>query len=342
MLPMPKKKIADCGLRIALRQAQGLEHARSRTRRAARSPSFLPKPSRARPCALVYQRYALTSEHDRRRHPLAALRAVCAFADEPPASPEFFEKNIRPVLSEQCYKCHSSTATKLKGGLMLDSREAMLKGGDTGPAVAPGDLDKSLLIEAIRWHNTDMQMPPKKALAPEQVANLEAWVKAGAPWPQEAIAKAATKKVFDLQKRKQDHWCWQPIHESAPPDVKAAAWPANAVDHFILAKLEEKGLSPAPDADRRTWLRRVTFDLTGLPPTPGASRSLPQRRLARSFREGGRCAARFAAFRRTVGASLARSRSLRGIARARIRPGPSQCLAVSRLRHSRAEQRRAV
>jgi hypothetical protein len=197
---------------------------------------------------------------------------ICAAASAAPSEPadsrEFFEKRVRPVLSDQCFKCHSSNAEKLKGGLMLDSRDALLKGGDTGPAVEPGDPEKSLLIDAIRWKDKDMQMPPKKQLSADEVACIEAWVKAGAPWPQDEGAKTAAKKVFNLQKRKQEHWCWQPLEDAPPPDVKTAAWPANAVDRFILAKLEEKGLAPAPDADRRTLLRRVTFDITGLPPTP--------------------------------------------------------------------------
>ncbi len=188
-------------------------------------------------------------------------------AAEPAESVEFFEKRIRPVLSEQCYKCHSSTSEKLKGGLMLDSREALLKGGDTGPAITPGDPEKSLLIEAVRWKNTDMQMPPKKSLAPAQIADFEAWVKAGAPWPQEAGAKVAKKEIFDLQKRKQEHWCWQPLLNAPPPAVKDAAWPRMDTDRFILAKLEERNLKPAPDADARTLIRRLSFDITGLPPS---------------------------------------------------------------------------
>ncbi len=202
---------------------------------------------------------------------IALFARGISVAAEPAESVEFFEKRIRPVLSEQCYKCHSSTSEKLKGGLMLDSREALLKGGDTGPAITPGDPDKSLLIEAVRWKNTDMQMPPKKSLAPAQIADFEAWVKAGALWPQEAGAKVATKKVFDLQKRKQEHWCWQPLLNAPPPAVKDATlkdWPRTDADHFILAKLEEKGLKPAPAADRRTLIRRASFDIAGLPPTP--------------------------------------------------------------------------
>ena len=199
-------------------------------------------------------------------------------AAEPAGSAEFFEKRIRPVLSEQCYKCHSSTSEKLKGGLMLDSREAWLKGGDTGPAITPGDPEKSLLVEAIRWKNSDMQMPPKKALAPQQIADFEAWVKAGAPWPQTADspspnagAKVATKKVFDLQQRKQEHWCWQPVVNSPVPavkDSKFAEWPRTDADRFILAKLEEKGLKPAPDASPEVLVRRLSFAITGLPPSP--------------------------------------------------------------------------
>ncbi len=149
---------------------------------------------------------------------------------------------------------------------MLDSREAVIKGGDTGPAIEPGNPEKSLLIDAIRWKDKDMQMPPKKPLSADEVACIEAWVKAGAPWPEEGAAKTATKKVFDLQKRKQDHWC---LAASAgmrrPPAVKNTAWPADAIDNFILAKLEDKGLAPAPDADRHTLLRRVTFDINRSP-----------------------------------------------------------------------------
>ncbi len=198
---------------------------------------------------------------------LGGWSLLASGATEPANSAEFFEKHIRPVLSDACYKCHSSTSEKLKGGLMLDSREAALKGGDTGPAIAPGDLDKSLLIEAIRWQNKDLQMPPKKALAAEQIADIESWIKAGAVWPQDAGGKVATKKVFDLQKRKGEHWCWQPVVDAPPPAVQAADWPKNSVDRFILAKLEEKGLRPAPDADARTLIRRLSFDITGLPPS---------------------------------------------------------------------------
>lgn len=128
--------------------------------------------------------------------------------DHSPESLEFFEKRIRPVLSEQCYRCHSEKAEKLKGGLHLDRREDLIKGGDTGPAIVPGDVENSLLITTVRWKDKDLAMPPKKPLPPEQLADLEAWVKAGAPWPKEEGAKSAKKETFSIQKRKTEHWCW--------------------------------------------------------------------------------------------------------------------------------------
>jgi hypothetical protein len=202
---------------------------------------------------------------------VAALLVGNARGADPKAErTDFFEKRVRPVLVEQCYKCHSSKSEKLKGGLMLDSREAMLKGGDTGPAIAPGDIEKSLIVEAVRWQNKDLQMPPKNALDPSQVRDIETWVRDGAEWPDDPNGRALAKKPFDLQERKKEHWCWQAPVDAPPPAIKDAAWPRSAIDRFILAKLEEKGLKPAPDAERSTLIRRVTFDLTGLPPTPEA------------------------------------------------------------------------
>ena len=176
---------------------------------------------------------------------------------------QFFENKIRPLLSQQCYKCHSLTSEKVKGGLLLDSREATLKGGDTGPAVVPGKLDQSLLIKAVRYDDADLQMPPKKQLTEEQIADLETWVKMGAPDPREATA--AQKKWVDPNKK---HWAWQPLSKPAVPEVKGDAWGKTPVDNFILAKLESKSLTPNPIADKRTLIRRATFDLVGLPPTP--------------------------------------------------------------------------
>ena len=198
---------------------------------------------------------------------LFALAAPVPAADPTPEQAEFFEAKVRPVLVEHCYKCHSSGAKALKGGLRVDGRALLLKGGDGGPALVPGEPDRSKLIEAIRYKNPDLQMPPKGKLPDAAIRDLEAWVKAGAPWPGGA-ATAVTKSTFDLAKRKAEHWAWAPVKLQAPPAVKNAAWPADPVDRFVLAKLEDKGLAPAPPADRLVWLRRVTFALTGLPPTP--------------------------------------------------------------------------
>ena len=204
----------------------------------------------------------------------AGVRVISAFAilltfqssaaDLTPAQLQFFENKIRPVLADNCYKCHSQQAQKIKAGLLLDTREGVLKGGNSGPAIVPGDPDKSRLITAVRYTDTDLQMPPKdKKLSDTQIADLEAWVKMGAPDPR--VARAVQKGRADPDKK---HWAWQPLTKPAVPEVKNSAWAKTPVDNFILAKLEEKGLKPTPAADKRTLIRRATFDLIGLPPTP--------------------------------------------------------------------------
>ncbi|MBI4662172.1 MAG: PSD1 domain-containing protein, partial [Verrucomicrobia bacterium] len=182
---------------------------------------------------------------------------------------EFFEKKIRPVLAEYCYECHSHTAKKLKADLYLDHREGLLQGGESGVAVVLGEPDKSRLIEAIRYTNSDLQMPPKKKLPEAVIADLVEWIKMGAPWPEEPKLQIAdsNRENPEAEKRKRDHWAWQPIRDYTPPAVKNMDWPRSPIDHFILAKLEEKALKPAPQADRRMLIRRAYFDLTGLPPS---------------------------------------------------------------------------
>jgi hypothetical protein len=205
---------------------------------------------------------------------LAALLAAAPAAGAEPAPDaaqvQFFETKVRPVLVERCYACHSASAKKLKANLRLDTPEGLLKGGESGPAIVPGRPEQSRLIDAIHYQNVDLQMPPKKTLAEAQIADLTAWVKMGAPWPGAPASQAtvATSGGFDLLKRKASHWAWQPVIAVAPPAVKNAAWPRDAIDVFVLAKLEEKGLNPAAPADRRTLVRRLYFDLLGLPPTP--------------------------------------------------------------------------
>ncbi|MEQ2007629.1 MAG: PSD1 and planctomycete cytochrome C domain-containing protein [Limisphaerales bacterium] len=199
---------------------------------------------------------------------MAGCFAQAAAPAFPAEDLEFFEKRIRPLLAERCYECHSAGAKKLKGGLHLDSRDGVLKGGDTRPAVVPGQPEKSLLIEAVRYGNQDLQMPPKSRLSDAQIADLAEWVKRGAPWPTEAGAARVAAKGFDVQQRKQAHWSWQPPRAEPVPRVRNADWSSQPVDRFILAKLEAKQFQPAPPAAPLTLLRRLHFDLTGLPPKP--------------------------------------------------------------------------
>jgi hypothetical protein len=191
------------------------------------------------------------------------------FAAEPDAAGvEFFEKKIRPLLIEHCLKCHSSsTGEKLKGGLALDTRDGVLKGGDNGPALVPGQPDRSLLIKAVRYADENLQMPPKnKKLAAAQIADLEEWIRLGAPDPRTG-AKAVSGPALSDPAKVRDHWAFKPVKKPAVPTVKNTARVWTPVDAFVLAKLEAQGLTPSPIADRATWLRRVTYDLTGLPPT---------------------------------------------------------------------------
>jgi hypothetical protein len=178
----------------------------------------------------------------------------------------FFEKNIRPVLVKECYGCHSKNAEKVRGGLTLDTREGLRKGGDNGPALVPGDPKKSLLVKAIRQTDDELKMPPKKKLPDEVIADFEKWIAAGAADPRDGPARVV-KYEIDIEKGRK-FWSFQPPKRTEPPAVKDAAWPKGAIDRFLLAGLEAKGLKPVADADPRTLLRRVTFDLTGLPPAP--------------------------------------------------------------------------
>ena len=200
---------------------------------------------------------------------LALSTGMLVSEEFPAADLEFFEKRVRPLLAEYCYKCHSAKSKKLKGKLRLDYREGAIKGGETGPVVVPGKPEESLLVESIRYQNEDLEMPPKKRLSAAQVADLTEWVKRGAPWPKEAVAEAGEKEKFDLAKRKAEHWAWHPVTKETPPKVKKTGWPVSSIDNFILARLETAGLKPAGPADKRTLIRRAYYDLIGLPPTPG-------------------------------------------------------------------------
>ena len=206
---------------------------------------------------------------------LASATALIAIEDAPkPASDsipaeqrDFFEKKIRPVLADKCYKCHAQHSEKIKGGLTLDTREGIRRGGDNGPAVSPGNLKDSLLIEALHHTNKDFAMPPEKAggkLPDAVIADFEKWVQMGAPDPRDGTAKVVEK--YDVEEARK-WWSFHPVKKPAAPAIKDAGWPRGDLDKFVLAGLEAKGLKPVADADKLTLLRRVYFDLIGLPPT---------------------------------------------------------------------------
>ena len=193
---------------------------------------------------------------------------TCAAADN---GFEFFESRIRPLLVEHCYECHSGSAKKVKGGLRLDSRQGWVKGGESGPAIVPGHPDDSLLIRGVHYWDKDFTMPPDAPLSPAQVADLVEWVKRGAPDPRTTapavVASAKPASGIDLEKGRK-HWAFQPVKVPALPVVTDKSWPRTEVDFFTRAQMEKTGVAPVQDADRRTLIRRVSFDLTGLPPTP--------------------------------------------------------------------------
>lgn len=178
---------------------------------------------------------------------------------------EFFERYIRPVLAERCYECHSATSRSPKGKLLLDSKHGIAKGGVSGPALVPGDVEKSRLIHAIRWTDADFAMPPKGKLTQQQIERFEQWIKMGAPDPRtEPAAKSA---VTPKTKVGRDWWAFQQLREATAPHVKRSDWPRRKIDSFILHDLEAKGLTPSPRADARTLIQRAYLDLTGLRPS---------------------------------------------------------------------------
>jgi hypothetical protein len=175
---------------------------------------------------------------------------------------DFFEKKVRPLLAGNCFNCHSAN-TNSRGGLRLDDRNGMLSGGNNGPAIVPGHPEKSLLIRAVHYTDDDLKMPPKKQLSAEEVADLCRWIKDGAAWPKQHVPEAFGKYAPKYEKLRKEHWAWQPLRNAkAPPGA------GSEVDRFVRAKLQEAGLNAVHKADKTTLIRRVTFDLTGLPPSP--------------------------------------------------------------------------
>ncbi len=183
---------------------------------------------------------------------------------EDAAKIEFFEKKVRPILVNNCYTCHSAN-TNARGGLRVDDRNGLLHGGNLGPAVVPGNPDESLLIQAVKYEG--LEMPPQKRLSDEEIETLSRWIEDGAAWPQEEVTIPIGKPNEEYERLRKTHWSWQPLTNPTPPEVQDTSWPRDTIDRFVLAQLEAQNLAPVADADKITLIRRVTFDLTGLPPT---------------------------------------------------------------------------
>jgi mono/diheme cytochrome c family protein/cytochrome c553 len=202
---------------------------------------------------------------------LALILGLLATVSAPSAaqsgnSSEFFETRVRPLLAQKCFTCH--TQARL-GGLQIDSRESLLKGGNSGPAIVPGNPEQSLLIQAVSHTHERLKMPPQERLKEAEIAALSDWIRRGAFWP-EAVpgSTTATQATGAITAQQRSFWSLQPVRKPALPEVKDRSWPKSPMDRFVLAPLEAQGLKPVRAADKRTWIRRVTFDLTGLPPTP--------------------------------------------------------------------------
>ena len=194
-----------------------------------------------------------------------ASAGVAQAASEPDREGlKHFEAKIRPVLVEKCYSCHSAESKALRGGLLLDTRQGLLTGGDSGPAIVVGKPEESSLIQALKFES--FEMPPSGKLPDAVIADFELWIKNGAPDPRVGPVAMAAKKGIDLDAGRK-FWSFRPVVRHAPPAVKNPAWPLGDIDRFVAAKLDAKGLAPAADAEKAVWLRRVTFDLIGLPPS---------------------------------------------------------------------------
>jgi mono/diheme cytochrome c family protein len=205
-----------------------------------------------------------------------------------PEAAAFFESKIRPLLERSCFQCHSARAEKLKAGLRLDSRESLLAGGVTGPAAVPGDVEASLLVQGVRWSDENFQMPPKKRLEADEVHDLEHWIEIGLPWPISSGSSAAPAPpaaehhAIDFAKAR-EFWAFQPPQRASAPATKDKTWAWSEIDRFLLSAMEEHGAKPVADAERGAWLRRVSFDLGGLPPTPEELAAFEKDRSEGSF-----------------------------------------------------------
>lgn len=202
---------------------------------------------------------------------VSAQVAVAADRKAPPAvtaeQAQHFADKVQPILKSRCYACHSHAAKKDSGSLMLDSRGALVTGGDSGPALDETNLEKSLLLVAVRYDEEYPRMPPKGKLPEDEIKVLEEWVRQGAPWPGDAgSSPSGPREKITAEDRA--YWAFQPLKETVPPQVNDAAWNANPIDRFLRARLDAEHLTPSPEADPAVLIRRVYFDLIGLPPTP--------------------------------------------------------------------------
>ena len=218
---------------------------------------------------------------------LLGLMVAPVLAADDPKGVAFFETKIRPVLVEKCHECHSSQAKRPRGGLKVDSRAAIRAGGTSGPAIVPGDLDASLLYQAISAADGVEPMPPRRSYPPRSSPTSASGSSMGAPDPREGTA-AASEAGPATSAKSRDWWSLKPVENPTVPlvDTANADWAQNPIDAFILAKLKEKNLQPAPEADRRTLIRRLSFDLLGLPPTAGMSSPI-SRAINRPMRTNG-------------------------------------------------------
>ena len=201
---------------------------------------------------------------------VSAAKDFAAFGKEKsvasdPAKIEFFEKRIRPLLVKNCYNCHSADNGG-KGELRVDDRNGLIEGGGRGPGIVPGRPEESLLLKAVR-HQGGLEMPPKTKLTDEEIFDLENWILDGAVWPPVEVPEDIAEPKPEYSRLRKEHWAWQPLVDAQPPQVSNDSFVFNDIDRFLLAKLNEKGLTPSRDAEKLTLIRRVTFDLVGLPPT---------------------------------------------------------------------------
>lgn len=204
---------------------------------------------------------------------LPGLLSLPVLAELSPQQTEFFEKKIRPVLAERCFNCHGPN--KQWAELRLDSAAGLHKGGESGPAMVAGEPENSQLIRRVTEQDDDLRMPPGKSgprLTVRQIEDLTHWIRIGAPWP----ASADQLTGEERHEAQRQHWAFQPVSRPALPQVKQQDWPKNPIDLFILARLEAEGLTPSAAADRKTLIRRATYDLTGLPPTPEQVKAFEQ------------------------------------------------------------------